>query len=659
MRIRHLPTFVLALGVLIFLPDAFAQRNLTPLQRRLLSGFVSHELDMHSASGQTATNFLAPLAIAPQFLSPRSSDPLAYFPAGNDACQERIGTNVKVNQNCLNLTDSGFQGRGQANNETTIAQDPNHPQHLVAGDNDYRRGDGGCGVAYSLDGGAHWQDSTIPIGFTRGASFEIPALGFVPAREYWQASGDPAVAWDTKGNAYFQCMTFQRGPGTTNNIDQSSAVYVFRSTGNNGASWNFPARPAVEQETDFVSSHGTGAPLLDKPYMTVDNHPGSPFQDRVYVTWTLFGADGTVKIYESHSNDYGQTFSAPVLVSTPSPLCPNSIVGTGNCDAGTYSQPFTGSDGALYVVFANFNNPVSPTPVCGSFPCDNHNQILLAKSTDGGSTFGPLVRVANYYDLPDCDTYQGTGQDSFRSCVPEKGASNHSVFRATNYPVGAVHPSSANTVVVTLGSYINVHSKESNGCAPAGVAADGNNTFTGVKTAGACNNDILLSVSTDGGATFTGGTTDPRLLPTINQAPGQDVTDQWWQWAAFTSSGTLAVSYYDRRYGSDETTGFMDMSLSSSSNGVFFRTTRVTSSSMPLPTEFPNGFGNSVFFGDYTGLSAVNSAHPLWMDTRDSDLFLCPGTGTPGVPPTVCTASGSNGTLNDEDIFTANVGFEE
>ena len=76
----------------------------------------------------------------------------------------------------------------------------------------------------------------------------------------------------------------------------------------------------------------------------------------------------------------------------------------------------------------------------------------------------------------------------------------------------------------------------------------------------ACNNDILVSVSTDGGASFTGGTTDPRNLTSVTQAHGQDVTDQFWQWAAFTPWGALAGSYYDRKYGSDETTGSLDFS---------------------------------------------------------------------------------------------------
>jgi hypothetical protein len=219
-----------------------------------------------------------------------------------------------------------------------------------------------------------------------------------------------------------------------------------------------------------------------------------------------------------------------------------------------------------------------------------------------------------------------------------------------------VNPTNANQIAITLGSYINKNSNESNGCTPDGLAADGQNKFIGVKTAGACNNKVMVSVSNDGGATFTGTSTDPRNMPVVNQAAGQATTDQWWQWAAFTTEGKLAVSYYDRQYGSDETSGNSDVSLSGSSDLATFAAVRVTSSSMPLPTQFVNAQGNSVFFGDYTGLSAADTAHPVWMDTRNVDLFLCPGSGMPGVPPAICTAKTASGLLaNDEEIFTDSV----
>jgi hypothetical protein len=105
--------------------------------------------------------------------------------------------------------------------------------------------------------------------------------------------------------------------------------------------------------------------------------------------------------------------------------------------------------------------------------------------------------------------------------VPEKGATANSFFRATNDPVGAVDPTNPERVVVTFGSYINRHSNEDNGCVPAGFSEDtGNPLYEGVKTVGACNNDILISVSHNAGASFTGGDTDVRDLPSATSAPG-------------------------------------------------------------------------------------------------------------------------------------------
>jgi hypothetical protein len=603
--------------------------QLAPIQKRILSGFATLEINPARGVANAATNQ------KPKTTS--KSGPSAF------GCPDNIGNNQRVNQNCLNISDSDLQGRGQAQNETAIAYDPNKTDHLVGSYNDYRRGDGTCGVSYSSDNGAHWTDATTPNGFTRGGPYGA-------ARQYWQAGGDTSVAYDTRGNAYLSCQLFMRGAGTTSNPDLSSAFFVYRSTQSNGASWNFTGRPVVQ----FPDVGGSGCCLLDKQYLTVDNHPGSPFRDRVYVTWTFFDSDGSAYIYEAWSNDYGEHFSSPVVVSTDSALCTNTFgAGTphGRCNENQDSQPFTGPDGNLYVVYNNYNNTVS-----GS---DNRNQVLISKSTDGGVSFGAPVKVADFYDLPDCPTYQG-GQDPFRACVPEKGSSMNSVFRANNYPSGAVNPKNAGQIAVTFGSYINSHSKESNGCTPAGFAADGQNKFTGVKTAGACNNDILVSVSNNGGGTFTGTVTDPRSLTSVNQDAGQATSDQFWQWAAFSEMGNLGVSYYDRQYGNDETTGSSDISLSGSKDLSSFKSKRVTSGSMPTPTQFTNAQGNGVFLGDYSGLTVADdgSARPIWSDTRTVDLFLCPGTATPGVPPALCTGTESGGQqANDEDVFAAHLGL--
>jgi hypothetical protein len=617
---------VLALGFLalgggsttVETAGATLQDKLTGIQLRLLSGYASMELETAIPSAQQPNN---------------------YMPRGTDQCPKQRGSNVKVNQNCLNLSDPDLLGRGQAQNETYIAVDPNRPSHLIATYNDYRRGDGTCGATYSRDGGRTWNDATMPTGFVRGGAY-----GNKP-RQYFQAGGDPSVAFDSKGNAYYACLLFKRGPGTSPDMDFSNGIYVYRSTQNGGASWNFPGRPVVEQ----YNPAGNFLPLNDKQFMAVDNSPTSPFKDRIYVSWTEFQANGAGYIRMSYSADYGETFTPPKLVSVDSPLCPNDYgIGDpqGRCNANQFSQPFVGTDGALYIVFNNYNNAETLSPR------DNRNQILLVKSVDGGSTFSPPLKVADFYDLPDCLTYQG--KDAFRACVPEKGPSTNSYFRAANYPSAAVDPTNPNRVVVGFASYINRYSNESNGCIPMGVHPETFlNLYTGVKTPGACNNDIIYSVSNDGGLTFTGTTIDPRELPSATAEPRQRTTDQWFQWIAYTKNGRLATSYYDRQYGDAEFTGFSDFSLSVTRNLTGWTVDRITGSSMPPPTQFE---GN--FWGDYTGLTAHQQIYPLWSDTRDELLIACrDDSGKVTLPPSLCAVSAPNAEVaNDQEIYVARVG---
>jgi hypothetical protein len=593
--------------------------GLTLLQRRLVSGTASATPVLPVQSGA---------------LSPQGTQSPARGGPHDGGCRTDRGSNVRVNQDCQNLTDTDLAGRGQAQNETAVAGDPSDPSSLVASSNDYRHGDSRCITSYSHDGGRSWQDSTPPMAFTRGGAF-----GGGVERQYWQAGGDTSVAWDTKGNVYLSCLMFMRGQPVTANPDLSSGLYVFRSTGSRGASWNFPARPVAE----FGDGAGTGTALLDKQYMTVDNHDASPYQDRIYVTWTFFAPDGTSYIYGAYSGDYGEHFSQPKLVSADSPLCAQTL-GTptphGRCNANQFSQPFTGPDGALYVVWSNYN----VTDFSSS--ADNRAQVLLAKSTDGGATFSAPVKVADYYDLPDCVTYQGKGAGV--ACVPEKSTTSNSFFRVANYPSGAVSPRDAGEIVVTFGSYINGRSNGRNGCVARGFNSDTLlPRYDGVKGVGACNNDILASVSGNGGRTFTGGTADVRTLPTVRADDPR--ADQFWQWAAFDPEGRFAVSYYDRAYGDAETTGFSDLSLSGSRDGSTFAVTRVTTGSMPPPTQF-----GGAFFGDYSALTADRQAHPVWMDTRDAGLFVCRDQGgNVTLPPTVCTQSADNAELaNDQNIYT-------
>jgi hypothetical protein len=476
--------------------------------------------------------------------------------------------------------------------------------------------------------------------------------GFVAARHYWTSSGDPSVAFDSSGEAYMLCGAFDRG-GLVQDISAcplaascGSGLFLFRSA-DHGASWSFPG--SLILQSDGSGADGIG--LLDKQYMSIDTNPHSPHKDRIYVTWSQFSPDFTADpINLAYSDDHGSSWTNVGAISGfDTTLCPINFSGAtaGTCDANQDSDPFTAPNGDLYVAFTNFNNCAGALQIfgfnCPGNPNDNHNQILIVKSTDGGATFGGPVKVGNYFDLPDCFTY--TAEDFGRACVPTAPLSGTSVFRAANYPSGVALTNTK--IVVDYGSYINQDSNQITlgNCTPAGLNPDtGLNLYTGVGNAGGCNNDIIRSTSTSAGAHFNGTGQDPQKMPVISQE-GAQLSDQWWQWTA-KAKGRAITSYYDRQYGTDQSTGFMDYTLFLDLNG---KHVRVTDSSMPPGADFPDDQGYSLFFGDYSGLAIGSDgiAHPVWMDNRNP-LFSFDT--TPGADPRVLIQVGFGA-----DIYTANI----
>jgi hypothetical protein len=526
---------------------------------------------------------------------------------GSGGCPSTAGGNVRVNQECTNQDAPGYFGRAAAQNETAVAVNPNDPQNVVISQNDYRRGDGNCGVDFSLDGGKHWGSTTAPVSFTPG---------FTAPRHYWDAGGDTSVGFDTSGEAYLMCQVFDRGLSVADESDNASAFIIFRSA-DGGASWSFPGNYVTK--SDGTGSDGIG--LLDKEYMAIDSNPSSPYADRIYVAWAQYSTSFTASpIHFAYSTDYGVTWHQTGSISGHSAsLCPINFSGApaGTCDASQFADPFVGPDGSVYVAFVNANNCAGALRQFG-FDCpgnknDNHNQILIVKSTDGGNSFRHPVKATDYYDLPDCLTY--TGEDPFRACVPTAPLSGTSIFRATNYPSGAVLGNG--NVMVTFGSYINQHSNRDKGnCSPAGISpTTGLNLYNGVGEVNGCNDDILSSVSANGGASFTGTSAPVDTLPVVSdERPGGPLADQFWQWMAVSPSGRPVVSYYDRKYGGDQSSGYLDFTLASGNDH-----TRVTNASMPPGNEFPGTNGYTTFLGDYTGLAIGSDgvAHPAWADTRN------------------------------------------
>src|SRR6185312_6634084 len=124
-------------------------------------------------------------------------------------------------------------------NETAIAVDPNNALRVVAGANDYAPrtwtctisgtpcsalGDGYSGTYFSNDGGQHWCC----------VSMDPAHLGtLIPGVErltggIYDAGGDPAVAFDSRGNVYYSGLGFDRtSPPSTVAVNRGT----FDSTG--------------------------------------------------------------------------------------------------------------------------------------------------------------------------------------------------------------------------------------------------------------------------------------------------------------------------------------------------------------------------------------------------------------------------------------------
>ncbi|HVU91954.1 MAG TPA: hypothetical protein VHC23_06955, partial [Jatrophihabitans sp.] len=112
----------------------FNVKHLNKIQRRLISGELLAELggggsgvtpnavpgggDEDAGQGPDGAPNTPPSDFA--LASGANARPATFVPGASGTCADRRGGNVKVNQNCLNVTDSDLQGRGQANNETFI-----------------------------------------------------------------------------------------------------------------------------------------------------------------------------------------------------------------------------------------------------------------------------------------------------------------------------------------------------------------------------------------------------------------------------------------------------------------------------------------------------------------------------------------------------------
>ena len=336
------------------------------------SAFIEQQAEESGATGPSST------AITPTFV--------LSSPLDGSSVQ---APNVTVNQ------DSAAAPQ----NETAIAVDPNRPNRVLAAANDYvtrtwkckvadgspcsAHGDGYSGTYFSNDGGTTWCCASKLDGSSQGTL--IPGVDHLSGGPY-DAGGDPAVTFDSHGNAYYAGLGFDRtAPPNTVAVNRGT----FDPRGK--LSWSAPT---------FINQTTSPSTLNDKEWIVADANAKSPFRDRVYVTFTRFlfnpinGHYIQSPIMETHSTDGGRTFSAPQIIGGP------AIYSQG-------SRPVVAPDGTLYVFFD------------GATRLATLDSTYVVKSTDGGQTFSAPLQVSTLNEIsPPANT----------------------VFRVNSFPAAAVAP---------------------------------------------------------------------------------------------------------------------------------------------------------------------------------------------------------------------------
>ena len=266
-------------------------------------------------------------------------------------------TNVNVITGDKYNTGAGVnQGCRTPQNETAIAVNPNNPNNLVAGTNDYRdccivsgttlRNDGSGWVYTSMDGGLTWTNIKLPgLGFSGDPSGVFKKVTSV---------GDPAISFGANNTVYYANIAFNR-------VDESDAIIVSVSR-NGGLTWDQPV---------LVANSGGSTYFNDKVWIGADPNNG-----KAYISWTRFKDNPQYGYVESpivvaRTSDYGKTWSDWVDASGPYKYNQGSV-------------PVVGNDGTVYISFE------------GAVAADNYNDYnIVARSTDGGKSFTQTVVSRN------------------------------------------------------------------------------------------------------------------------------------------------------------------------------------------------------------------------------------------------------------------------
>ncbi len=367
-------------------------------------------------------------------------------------------------------------------NEPTIAVDPHNPLRVCAASL--------FSLRVSTDGGLTFQ----------------PAVGaFVPAPHV--LCGDPSVGYDSQGRLFWAYLGCPLNPqGDAVGID----IFLAQCDPTTGAI--LPGYPVNVTASAGVNLPGTGGNWHDKEWLAVDFHPGSPYADNLYITWSDLTQNPSV-IRTTFSSDQGLTWSASLALSGPGEgfvwPCHNTVAPNGDVFVAYHDQ----------TVFAG-GPPGAPDGVSG--------RVFVLRSTDGGVSF------------PQKSAAFGPGQADItfnRQAAPGTIPGTQFWLQGSAQPFVMADPNTPGRIYVV-------------------ACDDPDNTHGSGDEA-----DVYLAVSTDGGVNWTapvriddGPRTTFQVMPTAAIDP---------------VTGCMVVHYYDNRAGVTNADGrfLLDVFSQSSTDG--------------------------------------------------------------------------------------------
>jgi hypothetical protein len=281
--------------------------------------------------------------------------------------------NVLVN----NPGEDTFQLNQTTQSETAIAV---HGSHVAVGYNDSQitglfltAGSNLNGYSYSTNGGRTFTDG-----------------GALPEADQFINFGDPWMASDRAGAMYYSTLALD---GFSGSLD----VAVAKST-NGGKTWSTPVpvfRPPV---TTFYGG--------DKDAMTIGRDPVLATRDDIYVAYDDFSFNISTNtafngLPVAHSTDGGKHWTLKYADQFSPP--PNS------CSFKQYigATPLVTANGTLYVTAEQI---AVNDPTCTNTAPTTFSEWFF-KSTDGGNTFSPGVKIADVVPAePDGVLHLGPGR---------------------------------------------------------------------------------------------------------------------------------------------------------------------------------------------------------------------------------------------------------